>query len=115
MIKMTLLLTRRPDLTFEEFSHYWKNVHWPIVQTVPEVMQHTIRYTQQHSIGGVPDGVPAAPFDGYAEAWFPDMNAVYQVIGSAKWAEVVSTDDENFLDTSKTLVLFSEEKVDYNA
>ena len=115
MIKMTLLLTRRSDLTFEQFSQYWKDIHWPIVQTVPEVMDTTIRYTQQHNIGGVPDGVPAAPFDGYAEAWFPDMDAVYRVIGSPKWAEVVSTDDENFLDTSKTLVMFSDEKVDYNA
>jgi len=115
MIKMTLLLTRRPDLTFEQFSKYWQEIHWPIVQTVPEVMENTIRYTQQHSIGGVPDGAPAAPFDGYAEAWFPDMAAAYRVIGAPTWAEVVSKDDENFLDTSKTLIMFSEEKIDYNA
>ena len=74
--------------------------------------------TQQHN-GGVPEGVTAgvtaAPFDGYAEAWFPNMEAVYKVIGSTKWAEIVAKDDENFLDRSKTLVLFSEEKVDYNA
>jgi uncharacterized protein (TIGR02118 family) len=115
VIKMSLFLTRKADLTFEQFSDYWKNVHWPIVQTVPEVMENTIRYTQQHNIGGVPEGVTAAPFDGYAEAWFPNMEAVYKVIGSPKWAEVVAKDDENFLDRSKTLVLFSEEKVDYNA
>jgi uncharacterized protein (TIGR02118 family) len=115
MIKMSLFLTRRADLTFAQFSDYWMNVHWPIVQTVPEVMANTIRYTQQHNIGGVPEGVPAAPFDGYAEAWFPDMDAVYKVIGSPKWAEVVAKDDEEFLDRSKTLVLFSEEKVDYVA
>lgn len=115
MIKMSLFLTRRPDLTFEQFSDYWMNKHWPIVQTVPEVKQHTLRYVQQHSIGGVPEGLNAAPFDGYAEAWFPDMAAVQAVVGSAKWAELVVEDDKKFLDPSKTLILFTEEKVDYTS
>jgi len=115
MIKMSLFLTRRSDLTFEEFSNYWQHVHWPIVQSVPEVEANTVRYVQQHNIGGVPEGVTAAPFDGYAEAWFADMDAVYRVIGSPQWAEVVAKDDENFLDRSKTLVLFTEEKVDFKA
>jgi hypothetical protein len=29
-------------------------------------MENTIRYTQQRDMGGVPDGVTAPPFDGYA-------------------------------------------------
>ncbi|WP_341964121.1 EthD domain-containing protein [Pseudomonas sp. RC10] len=115
MIKMSLFLTRRSDLTFEQFSEYWANVHWPIVQTVPEVLEHTIRYVQQHNVGGLPEGVPAAPFDGYAEAWIANKEAIYKVIGSPKWDEIVAVDDENFLDRSKTLVLFTEEKVDYVA
>jgi uncharacterized protein (TIGR02118 family) len=115
MIKMSLFLARRPDLTFEQFSDYWMNTHWPIVQTVPEVKKHTIRYVQQHSIRSVPEGLPAAPFDGYAEAWFPDMAAVKTVVTSPKWAELVVEDDKKFLDPSKTLMLFTEEKVDYTA
>lgn len=115
MIKMSLFLTRKAGMTFEQFSEYWQNVHWPIVKAVPEVLENTIRYVQQHDIGGVPEGVPAASFDGYAEAWFPDMEAVYKVIGSPTWAAVVAKDDLNFLDVSKTQVMFSEEKIDYQA
>ncbi len=115
MIKMSLFLTRRADMTFEQFSDYWMSTHWPIVQTVPEVKKHTIRYVQQHSIGSVPDGVNAAPFDGYAEAWFPNMAAFHAVVTSAKWSEVVVEDDKKFLDPSKTLMLLTEEKVDYKA
>lgn len=115
MIKMSLFLTRRSDLTFEEFSKYWENVHWPIVKSIAAVKENTIRYVQQHNIGGVPEGVTAAPFDGYAEAWFDDMDAVYRVVGSREWAEIVAKDDENFLDRSKTLLLFTEEKIDFVA
>ncbi|SIT55607.1 Ethyl tert-butyl ether degradation EthD [Mesorhizobium prunaredense] len=115
MIKLSLFLTRRPDLSFEEFSDYWMNIHWPLVKTVPEITENAIRYVQQHNIGAVPGPVTPAPFDGVAEAWFPDMAAVGRVMGSDGWANVVMKDDPNFLDVSKTLVMFSEEKVDFKA
>jgi len=113
MIKMSLFLTRRSDLTFEQFADHWMNVHWPAVQTVREVMKQTIRYTQQHNIGGVPEGATAAPFDGIAEVWVEDFAAVKAMLGSEKWASVVQEDDKKFLDISKTLVMFTEEKIDY--
>lgn len=115
MIKLNLFLTRREGMSFEEFSDYWMNVHWPLVQTVPEVKENTIRYVQQHNVGGVPEFVTAAPFDGVAEAWFPDMEAVGRVMGSDGWANTVMKDDPKFLDVSKTLVMFTEELVDYKA
>jgi uncharacterized protein (TIGR02118 family) len=115
MIKMSLFLQRRPDLTFEQFSDYWMNKHWPIVQSVPAVKEHTIAYKQQHSIGNIPEGLPAAPFDGYAEAWFEEIADVAKVVGSPEWASVVQKDDLNFIDASKTLILFTEEKIDFRA
>jgi len=113
MIKMTLLLTRRSGLSREEFSDYWANVHWPIVQTVPEVKQFTRRYVQQHNIGGTPDVIKAAPYDGIAEAWFDKMEDVLKVVGSPNWMNIVVPDDQKFLDTSKTEIMFSTEKVDF--
>ncbi|MGI4746466.1 MAG: EthD domain-containing protein [Janthinobacterium lividum] len=113
MIKMSLFLTRRADLTFEQFADHWLNVHWDAVRTVPEVRKYTIRYTQQHNIGGVPEGARAAPFDGIAEAWLDDLASVKAMLMSDQWASVVQEDDKRFLDTSKTLVMFTEEKVNY--
>ncbi|MGO8170547.1 EthD domain-containing protein [Rhizobium ruizarguesonis] len=63
-------MTRRADLSFEEFSHYWVNKHRPLVQTIWPIMENAFRYAQQHSINAVPEGVPAAPYDGVAELWF---------------------------------------------
>lgn len=112
MIKMSLFLTRRPDLTFEQFSDYWFNKHWPIVIGLKPVQENTLRYVQQHSIGGVPEGMSAAPYDGVAEAWVEDLDALQRMVGSPEW-KIVQEDDLNFLDTSKTLILFTEEKVNY--
>jgi uncharacterized protein (TIGR02118 family) len=112
MIKMSLFLTRRADLTFEQFSDYWQNTHWPIVIGLRSVKENTRRYVQQHSIGGVPDGLTAAPYDGYAEAWFDDLAALERTVTSPEW-KIVQQDDLNFLDTSKTVILFTKEKVTY--
>jgi uncharacterized protein (TIGR02118 family) len=110
---MSLFLTRRPDITFEQFADYWKNIHWPKVQTVPGVKELSTRYVQQRRIDGVPPGMKQAPFDGVAEGWWPDMESLLKVTTSREWAEIVGKDDENFLDRSKTLILISEEQVDY--
>ena len=34
MIKMIGLLTRRPELTHEEFVHHWLHVHGPLARAV---------------------------------------------------------------------------------
>jgi hypothetical protein len=68
------------------------NTHWPLVQTMPEVKAHTRRYVQQHNIGGLPEGVTAAPYDGIAEAWFDDIDSAKAVMGSKGWAAIVAKD-----------------------
>ena len=113
MIKMTLFLTRRADLTRQQFSDYWMNVHWPIVQSVPEVKKYTRRYVQQHNIGGTPNVITAALYDGIAEAWFNKIEDVRAVVSSPNWAKIVVPDEKKFLDRSKTLIMFSTEKIDY--
>jgi uncharacterized protein (TIGR02118 family) len=113
MIKLTLFLTRRADLTRQQFSDHWMNVHWPIVQSVPEVKKYTRRYVQQHNIGGTPNVITAAPYDGIVEAWFDKIEDVRAVISSPNWARIVVPDEKKFLDRSKTLIMFSTEKVDY--
>ena len=115
MIKMSLFITRRSDLTREQFNDYWLNKHWPIVQTVPEVKKYTRRYVQLHNLGQTPQGYAALPFDGVAEAWFDSLDDFYKVATSKGWHDIVQKDDLNFLDPTKTQVLISEEKVNFKA
>ena len=54
-----------------------------------------------------------APFDAIAGAWFDDSESAHAGLCHDKWAAVVAQDDENFLDRSKTLVVFSTDEVEY--
>ena len=113
MVKMNMFLTRRADLTREQFGEYWEKKHWPIILSIPEAKTFTKRYVQQHNIGQVPPGITAAPYDGIAEAWFETIEDVYKLVGAQAWKTIVVKDEENFLDRSKTVLMFSEEKVNY--
>ncbi len=37
MIKLVYCFRRRPDLSVEEFSEYWQNVHGPVGARIPGV------------------------------------------------------------------------------
>jgi EthD domain len=54
-----------------------------------------------------------APYDGYAEAWYDDLAALQRMVTSPEW-RIVQKDELNFLDTAKTLILFTEAKVTYD-
>lgn len=114
MIKLNLFITRRPDFTFEQFAMYWQNVHWPKIRDETGATAVAFRYVQQHRIPGVPPGVDEAPYDGIVEGWWPDLDSMYSVLSSPEWTAIMS-DEENFLDRSKTLMLLTEERVSWRA
>ena len=49
MIKLTFVLTRRPELTREAFQVYWFDHHAPLVASVKDVLRIR-RYVQLHSL-----------------------------------------------------------------
>src|SRR6185369_16627648 len=75
MIKMLGLLTRKPELTHEQFVKHWLEIHGPLALAVPGVR----RYVQSHIQGERtrPD-IPTTDVqvDGIAELWFDDMDAM---------------------------------------
>ncbi len=82
MIKLTFCLRRRPDLSIEEFHHYWRDTHAPLVAARADVLGIR-RYVQVHTADhpGLHeafrrrnDGAPE-PYDGVAELWFDDLAA----------------------------------------
>ena len=110
MVKLSVFLTRRSDLTHEEFSRYWVKEHATLLQCLPEVRQFVCRYVQQDAVSGLPDGLPIAPFDGVAELWFDNLEAAAAAMSSASYATVVADDEEKFLDRSRPLLMVSEER-----
>jgi uncharacterized protein (TIGR02118 family) len=107
MLKLNVLVTRRSDLTIEEFRTYWRANHGPLFSRQPEVKRHVRKYAQAHIGPKQPDGFAAAPYDGIAEIWFDDMAGFLGVFASRTYEEVIKPDEMKFVDRSKALFMFT--------
>ncbi len=107
MIKSVALLKRKPGLTDEEFYWHWKEIHGPLaVKIVPGLR----KYVQNHSVA-----FPRVKneFDGFAEVWFDDLEALENFFAWRQTDEAKALlDDENkFLDMSQTIRCIASEHV----
>jgi len=104
MVKLVYCFARRPDLSFEEFSAYWRDVHGPMGARIPGLR----RLVQSVAIRD-PRDAAAPSFDGMAELWFDDLEAVMRARGSDEW-RASTADERNFIDHSRTAYFLSRER-----
>ncbi|MFY9947984.1 MAG: EthD domain-containing protein [Candidatus Sulfotelmatobacter sp.] len=105
MIKLVYCITKKPGLTDEEFFHYWQNIHGPIGARIP----HLRKLTQSHRIT-IPGDTRPPDFDGTAELWFDDVDALIAARKSPEWK--TSSDDEvNFIDPNRVAYFISQERI----
>ena len=98
MITQLVLLTRRSDMSRQEMSDYWKNVHGPIAEKMPNVH----KYVQYHT---KPEGGEA--YDGIALLQFDDEDAMNASWGSPE-GKATSEDIPKFLDPNKVVIIVTE-------
>jgi uncharacterized protein (TIGR02118 family) len=103
MIKLVNCITKKPGMTDEEFFHYWEHVHGPIGARIPGVR----RLVQSYRVK-VPGDARGADYDGMAELWFDDIEALLEARRSPEWRASVE-DEENFIDPSKVASFISTE------
>ncbi len=112
MIKLVAMLKRREDLTLEEFLDYYERRHGPLFarSIPPDVADAIIYYVQNHAVAlGATGGDP--PFDCVTEFGFEDLE------GLRRWTSwylgpegnVLREDEEKFMDTSRRVVVVTEE------
>jgi uncharacterized protein (TIGR02118 family) len=111
VLKINVFLTRRVDLTREEFDEYWTNKHTPLLAAMPATQEVVRRYVQLHATNDAVDGLPTAPYDGVAEVWVDDIAAAAALFASDHYNTVIAADEANFLDRSKTVFLYADETV----
>ncbi|MEJ2278271.1 MAG: EthD domain-containing protein [Candidatus Lokiarchaeota archaeon] len=105
MIKLVYCITKKAGMSDDEFFHYWKHVHSPMGARIPGLR----KLVQSHRCA-VPGDKPNPAFDGMAELWFDDAEALRSARQSPEWK--ASTDDEaNFIDHRKVAYFVSEEHV----
>lgn len=105
MIKIMLLLHRRPDLSAEEFRAYWHGQHRALLERLPGLRRLVL-----NDVLPGPDGAPG-PCDGISEDWFESAAAMQAAFASPE-GQAVAADTPNFLDPSRIQIVFvSEEEV----
>ena len=107
MIKSLSLLTRRPELSHEEFVRHWVEIHAPLAHAVPGVR----RYVQNHIEGerrraDIPTTEVAV--DGVAELWYDDRAAMERAIATPEM-KTLHADGTLFIGRIRTFLV--EEKV----
>lgn len=109
MIKFTILLRRRPDLSHEEFVTYHREKHAPLFMSMPVVQEHVRRYTQQHTLQVTMPGLPPTTIDGVTELWFDDVESIAAVFTADSYMETIRPDEATFLDLAACEFIVSEE------
>ena len=117
MIKLTFVLTRRPELTREAFQAYWFDKHAPLVASVREVLRIR-RYVQLHSLPAeaaetlrASRGGPAS-YDGVAQLWWDSFEDLATTDPAAAEAgRLLLEDERKFIDLERSPLWWGEEKV----
>ncbi len=91
MIKFTILLRKRPDMSHEAFVAYHKTQHAPLFMSLPEVRQYVRRYVQGHNVPLHLPGLPPPAYDGTTELWFDTVEDIGKVFEAPR-------DEAKFLD-----------------
>lgn len=105
MIKVVTCLKRKAGMSVEEFQAYWRERHPAVVVRLPGVR----RYVQSHTRpAGYRKGEPI--YDGIAEVWFDDPQAMRALRGTDELA-AVEADEPRFMDCSTKRVILTDEYV----
>ena len=109
MIKLIYCFRRRAGMSDEAFDAYWRQVHGPIAVRIPGLR----RLVQSHALR-IPGDARPPDFDGVAELWFDDVDALLRARGSEEW-RLSGLDEPNFLDPVSTAYLVTEERTVFEA
>ena len=105
MIKAIYCITRKDGMSVEEFQRYWRETHGAIAARIPGVR----RYVQCHTLPELYAGDSPPPYDGAAELWFDDTEALQHAMASPE-LQAAREDERNFIDHARTALFITEEK-----
>lgn len=106
MLKLVMVIPRRPDVTHAYFLQHVATTHLQVVDQVPEFRNRARRYVQNHlyvdphelaSIHGA-SGIPNA--DGLIEVWFSSVDDMLGAFQEPRYMELIRPDEHQFGDVA---------------
>jgi uncharacterized protein (TIGR02118 family) len=117
VIKLTFAVRRRTDIDPAEFHRYWRDQHGPLVRSLQSVLGIR-RYVQTHRMEtALNDALRASrgarePFDGVAELWWDDLDALVAAIsspGGTAAGQTLLEDEARFIDLEQSALWLGQE------
>lgn len=104
---LIVFIKRRPGMSPEDFSTYWREVHAPLLLACTDFSRHIIRYEQFHGTArtsalGAMFGA-SGDFDGAAAISFADAAALESAFAEPRYLADVRPDEPNFVDLDNCL------------
>jgi uncharacterized protein (TIGR02118 family) len=109
MVKLAILLTRRKGMSHQEFLDYRRDIHAPLLLSIPETKQYVRKFIVSAPV--LAPGGPAPAYDAMVEAWFDNVEDMDSFFKSDNFINRVDPDHENFLDVPAAVRLVTEETV----
>lgn len=106
MVKLIYCITRKQGMSVDEFQRYWRETHAAIAARIPGVR----RYVQCHTLPESYAGENAPAYDGAAELWFDDEEALQRAMASPE-RQAATDDERNFIAHSKVFFIVTRENV----
>lgn len=83
-------------MSVEEFREHWRQIHGPLVRSIPEMARHLISYEQYlPAESWVPIG---KEFDGVTIMTFAEVADVEAFVQEPAYAELIAPDEAQLLD-----------------
>jgi uncharacterized protein (TIGR02118 family) len=106
VVKLIYCISKKPEMSIEEFQRYWRDVHAPIAAKIPGVR----RYVQCHVVPETYAGRTAPAFDGAAELWWDSLEAMRAATGTPE-VQAALDDEKNFIDHTRVASFITVENV----
>lgn len=103
LLKRISFIKRKPGMTREAFSRYWKDVHGPLAVKLPGLR----RYVQCHALPAE-DGRETT-YDGAVELWFDSLADLHYALASPEYRDAAQPDAANFVDPDNVMTLLTDE------
>lgn len=120
MIKLIMCVTKKDELSKDEFLSYWLNEHGVLIKKFASTY-NVKRYIQSHTIDTPLNtnlresrGMPQIQYDGIAELWWESEEKFLEAIKSnegQKLRSVFLDDEAKFIEFSKSTAFFTREHI----
>ena len=124
LVKLTYCLRRKPGMTWDEFSAYWRDVHAPLVRERAAVLGikryvqvRTVQNADMHARFQARNGGSPEPYDGIAELWYEEgtLGGGQQNEEARKAGRELLEDERNFIDLPNSPIWMGTETVEVGA